>query len=90
MASRLTFKNPDGRWGVVGMNEQNESEKMYGVAAKLRDYEELVDSPDKVQQLLYAQEDLKEFVWSLLKVEPGDMMSRNVVYDALIKCIVEV
>lgn len=90
MASRLTFKNPDGRWGIVGMNEQNESEKMYGVAAKLRDYEELVDSPDKVQQLLYAQDELKELVWSLLKDKPDDVYGRNVVYDALIKCIVEV
>ena len=90
MAGRLTFKNPDGQWGIIGMNEQNESEKMYRVAAKLRDFEELVDSPDKVQQLLYAQDELKEFIWSLLKDKPDNVYGRNAVYDALIKCIVEV
>lgn len=37
--NRLTFCEPNGNWGIVGMNDANQDEKMYGVASKLKDYE---------------------------------------------------
>lgn len=49
--SRLTFKEPNGKWGIVEMNSQNESEKIYAVANKLLDYEETGLTPDEVHEL---------------------------------------
>ena len=48
---RLTYKEPNGNWGIIGMNEKNEDQKMYAVAAKLRDYEETDLSPNEVEEL---------------------------------------
>ena len=48
---RLTFKEPDGKWGIVGMNKENEEQKMYDVACKLKDYEETGLSPQEVENL---------------------------------------
>lgn len=48
--NRLTFKEPDGTWGIVGMNEENEREKLYAVCAKLKDYEEIGLQPDEVER----------------------------------------
>lgn len=47
----LTFIEPDGTWGIVGMNNMNEEQKMYQVAAKLRDYERTGLQPDEVERL---------------------------------------
>lgn len=49
---RLTFKEPSGKWGVVGMNAENECEKTYGCLCKLLDYEELGLNPDDMEQKL--------------------------------------
>ncbi len=49
---RLTFKNPDGTWGVTGMNEENQDKKMYSVACKLRDYEDCGMDPIELQNKL--------------------------------------
>ena len=35
----LTYIEPDGTWGIAEMNSMNEEQKIYAVAAKLRDYE---------------------------------------------------
>lgn len=48
---RLTFKEPDGTWGIVGMNKDNEEQKMYGAACKLLDHEETGLDPVDVEQL---------------------------------------
>ena len=47
----LTFIEPDGTWGIVGMNKDNEKQKMYGAACKLLDYEETGLDPVEVEQL---------------------------------------
>ena len=47
----LTFIEPDGTWGIVGMNESNKEQKMYAVACKLRDYERIGLQPDEVERL---------------------------------------
>lgn len=49
--NRLTYKEPDGTWGIAGMNEKNEKEKLYAVCAKLKDYEETGMQPNEVEQL---------------------------------------
>lgn len=48
---RLTYSE-GGRFGVVGMNEANEEEKLYGCICKLKDYENTGLSPDEVERLL--------------------------------------
>ncbi len=48
---RLTFSE-DGKFGVVGMNADNEEEKLYGCICKLKDYENTGLSPDEVERLL--------------------------------------
>lgn len=48
---RLTYSE-GGRFGVVGMNEANEKEKLYGCICKLKDYENTGLSPDEVERLL--------------------------------------
>ncbi len=53
---RLTFKEPNGEWGIVGMNSENESEKMYAVASKLLEYEETGLQPDDVLTGLEMEE----------------------------------
>ena len=47
--NRLTFKELNGEWGIVGMNSENESEKLYSVASKLLAYEETGLSPEEIQ-----------------------------------------
>lgn len=51
MSGRLTFDRPDGTWGVAGMHEGNESDKMYAVAAKLHAYEKSGLSPSDLEDL---------------------------------------
>ena len=51
MMGRLTFDRPDGTWGVKGMHEGNEGDKMYMVAAKLHAYEKSGLSPSDLQDL---------------------------------------
>lgn len=48
---RLTYNEPNGKWGIVGMDESNQDQKMYAVAAKLMDYEKIGLNPDEVERL---------------------------------------
>lgn len=64
---RLTYHEEDGRFGVAGMNAENESEKVYACICKLKDYEDLGLSPDEVEQLVYKYDDLKREVEQLKK-----------------------
>lgn len=50
--SRLTYKEPNGRWGIVGMNSENMEQKMYVVATKLKDYEDTGLSPAEISALI--------------------------------------
>lgn len=49
--NRLTYQEPDGSWGVAGMNADNEGEKLVAVARKLRDYENTELDPEDVAEL---------------------------------------
>lgn len=52
MAS-LTWTKEDGTWGVHGIefNLEKLSPIMYGALAKLKDYEAICDSPDKLREI---------------------------------------
>ncbi len=58
--SRLTFKEPNGTWGVVGMNAENEKEKIYGCLRKLLDYENTGFAPDEIEGFAYRIDSLTE------------------------------
>lgn len=57
--NRLTFHEKDGTFGVAGMNEENQDQKLYMCIVKLKDYEDKGLSPDEVEQLTYKIEDLQ-------------------------------
>ena len=57
---RLTFKEPNGKFGVIGMNDGNKEDKLYMCVYKLKDYEDSGLSPDDVDNLRYKIEDLTE------------------------------
>ena len=62
---RLTFKEADGKFGVVGMNKQNEELMLYACVRKLLKYEETELSPDEVLFLKLENEALKKEVRKL-------------------------
>lgn len=54
---RLTFKKENGEFGVVGMNEDNQDEKLYACVHKLKHYEDLDLNPDEIEQLIDEMKD---------------------------------
>lgn len=42
---RLTWKTPDGVWGVKGVEWGEVPQALYGPLCKLKDYEDVCDSP---------------------------------------------
>lgn len=46
--NRLTFEKPDGSYGIVGMNEDNQVEKLFACIRKLYMYENSGRSPYEV------------------------------------------
>lgn len=54
--NRLTYQEPDGSWGLVGMNADNEGGKLIAVAGKLRDYENAGFDPEEVAAMKLLQE----------------------------------
>ena len=48
---RLTYNEPNGKWGIVGMDESNQDQKMYAVAIKLMHYEKIGLNPDEVERM---------------------------------------
>ena len=67
--NRLTFKEPSGNWGVVGMDNPvyELEEKIYRCLDKLLDYEELGLNPDDVVRLMDKLEDMEENLQTLEK-----------------------
>ncbi len=57
---RMTFVEPNGVWGVCGMNADNEKEKVYGCICKLRDYEDSGLSPYEVGQMIDKVYDMEK------------------------------
>lgn len=45
--NRLTFRNTDGGFGVIGMNESNEAEKVIACISKLAAYEDTGKEPEE-------------------------------------------
>lgn len=72
--NRFTYKEPNGKWGIKGMNEENQEQKMYGVAAKLKDYEDTGLSPDQVERMIYELEDYKRIGLSPAKIKELDQL----------------
>ena len=72
---RLTFKEPSGKWGIVGMEkpvDEIEDFSIYICLEKLCDYEELGLNPDDIDSKLFAlREALGEYKETGLK--PGDI-----------------
>lgn len=64
---RLTYQEPNGKFGVVGMNEDNRDRKLYMCVCKLKDYENLGLNPYDIQQLIYKYKDLTEHIKALEK-----------------------
>lgn len=53
MSSRMTWKKEDGTWGLEGMDLEwsKLSPSLYGALSKLKDYEEICDSPSKLREI---------------------------------------
>lgn len=54
---RLTWKNPDGTWGLNNMDIKEVPSKLYGAVCKLKDYEETGLMPEQIVEMdeLYAE-----------------------------------
>lgn len=76
--ARLTWTKEDGSWGVTGMdfNLAKLSPVLYGALAKLKDYEEICDSPDKLREIdeLYREkcEEVNKLKNTFLPIKVGD------------------
>ena len=64
---RLTFREQNGIWGIVGMNADNENEKIYGCLNKLLDYEETGLEPADIIRLKSKLEDMEENLQTIEK-----------------------
>ena len=54
---RITWKTPDGSWGVEGIPLDEIDHRLYGALCKLKDYEDSGLSPDEVERLKEAHEE---------------------------------
>ena len=50
-AARLTFENENGTWGIKGYDIKNVPKELYGAMCKLRDYERIIESPQKLLEV---------------------------------------
>lgn len=76
---RLTWTKEDGTWGVTGMdfNLAKLSPVLYGALAKLKDYEMVCDSPDKLKEIDELYREKCEEVNALkakLKLKENDLL----------------
>lgn len=56
---RMTWKKPNGEWGVRGVDLSTLPPVLYGMAHKLLDFEERCESPDALDTLMYRMDDLQ-------------------------------
>ena len=49
--SRVTFREPNGRWGIKGISWAEIPDRLYGALYKLKDYEDTGISPAQVRTL---------------------------------------
>ena len=59
--SRVTFREPSGRWGVKGISWAEIPDRLYGALYKLKDYEDTGISPAQVRTLT---DDVSLAVWT--------------------------
>ncbi len=54
---RLTWKNPDGTWGLNNMDIKDVPKELYGAVCKLKDYEETGLMPERMVEMdeLYTE-----------------------------------
>ncbi len=50
-AARLTFENENGTWGIKGYDIKKVPKELYGAMCKLRDYERIIESPQKLLEV---------------------------------------
>lgn len=48
---RLTWKNPDGTWGLNNMDIKDVPRELYGAVCKLKDYEETGLMPEQIVEM---------------------------------------
>ena len=48
---RLTFENENGTWGIKGYDVKKVPKELYGAMCKLRDYERIIESPQKLLEV---------------------------------------
>lgn len=55
--NRITWNQPDGSWGIKGVELQTLPPKVYGALYKLMDYEKTGLSPKQIEEidLLYTE-----------------------------------
>lgn len=75
--ARLTWTKEDGTWGVTGIdfNLEKLNPLMYGALSKLKDYEEVCDSPDKLREIDNLYREKCEEV-NKLKVEMEELKQK--------------
>lgn len=59
---RITWKTPDGRWGVKGIPWDEIDRRLQGALWRLKDYEETGLSPDEVERMKESFEEDKKAV----------------------------
>lgn len=59
---RLIYKEPNGNFGVKGIDIKTLNNRLYMIICKLKDYEDLGLSPDDVQHLIYKLDDLQKSI----------------------------
>lgn len=58
LKGRLTYHEKNGDFGVAGMNETNQDEKIYACICKLKDYEDLAFHPGEIETLLKLYDEM--------------------------------
>lgn len=61
MKKRITWKTPDGRWGVENISWDEIDHRLYGALWKLKDYEDTGLSPDEAERLKEDREEDKRW-----------------------------
>lgn len=77
--NRLTFKKPDGTWGIKKSGNEDEKELAYKISNKLLDYEETGLNPDDIEML---KEDAVSVIIEKLKEQRDSIKSQIDADDA--------
>lgn len=67
--ARLTYRTPDGNWGVRGIDVKQMPAAVYGALCKLKDYEDTGLEPSQLYQMDEAYRDMCKELAELKKAE---------------------